>query len=178
MEGFPQVAWSIDSFRAWLAQSASKTAISGIGSIGGIAAGVMSGNPVIAGAGVLGLASSINEAVLASNRPPQAKGVDAGTVDVATRTKNFFFKRMQVDLDHAIVIDDFFSVYGYAIGEVKFPNFNARPHWTYIKTRKCSVESNAPADDVKKICSIIDNGITFWRNAGELGNYSLDNSPA
>ena len=33
-------------------------------------------------------------------------------------------------------------------------------------------------DDVRKICSIYDSGITFWKNPSEVGNYSLDNSLA
>ena len=29
---------------------------------------------------------------------------------------------------------------------------------------------------MKNICKIFDNGITFWKNGNEIGNYSLDNS--
>ena len=45
MSDFPQVAWGIDSFRAWLAQEASTTALQGIASGASLAMGAISGNP-------------------------------------------------------------------------------------------------------------------------------------
>ena len=32
------------------------------------------------------------------------------------------------------------------------------------------------SDDMSKICSIYDNGITWWKNGSEVGNYSLNNT--
>ena len=29
---------------------------------------------------------------------------------------------------------------------------------------------------MKKICNIYDNGITFWKNGSEVGQYNLDNT--
>ena len=68
-------------------------------------------------------------------------------------------------------------MYGYATKKIKVPNTNVRENWTYTKTKNCVVKSNAPADDVKKICSIYDKGITFWRNPANVGNYNLSNNP-
>ena len=33
-----------------------------------------------------------------------------------------------------------------------------------------------PAKDAEAIINIFDNGITFWNNIDEVGNYSLDNT--
>ena len=178
MSDFPQVAWSIDAFRAWLAQEASTTALQGIASGASIAAGAMSGNPMAMVGGISGLASTANSVILATNRPPQAKGTNSGTIDVASRTKDFYFRQMQISAEYAKVIDDYFDMYGYATRRVKVPNRSARPHWNYVKTNGCVLSGNAPADDVRKICDIYDNGITFWKSASEVGNYSLDNSPS
>lgn len=177
MEGFPQVAWSIDAYRAWLAQEASSTALQGIASGVSLAMGAMSGNPAAITGGIMGLANTANNVVLAANRPPQAKGTNSGTIDVASRTKDFYFRQMQISAEYARVIDDYFDMYGYATRRVKIPNRSARPHWNYVKTHGCVLSGNAPADDVRKICGIYDNGITFWKSANEVGNYSLDNSP-
>lgn len=176
MQDFPQVAWSIDSFRAWLAQEASSTAIQGIASGASIAGGALTGNPMAMVGGLVGLANTANSVVLATNRPNQAKGTNSGTIDVASRTKDFYFRQMQVSLEYAKIIDDYFDMYGYATHRVKVPNRKVRPHWNYTKTQGCVLQGNAPADDVRKICSIYDNGITFWKNASEVGNYSLDNT--
>ena len=177
MADFPQVAWSIDAFRAWLAQEASTTALQGIASGASIAGGAMSGNPMAMTGGIMGLAGVANSVILATNRPPQAKGTNSGTIDVASRTKDFYFRQMQVSAEYARVIDDYFDMYGYATRRLKVPNRSARPHWNYVKTNGCVLSGNSPADDVRKICGIYDNGITFWKNASEVGNYSLDNSP-
>ena len=177
MSDFPQVAWGIDSFRAWLAQEASTTALQGIASGASLAMGAISGNPAGIAGGAMGLASTANSVILATNRPPQAKGTNSGTIDVASRTKDFYFRQMQISAEYARVIDDYFDMYGYATRRVKIPNRSARPHWNYVKTHGCVLSGNAPADDVQKICGIYDNGITFWKSANEVGNYSLDNSP-
>ena len=67
-------------------------------------------------------------------------------------------------------------MYGYQTNRVKTPNISARPHWNYIKTNDCVIEGSVPCDDMNKICSIFDGGITFWKKGSEVGNYSLDNS--
>ena len=176
MQGFPQVAWSIDSFRAWLSQEASSTAIQGIGSLAGVVGGTMSENPAAIVGGIMGLSNTANSIILATNRPNQAKGTNSGAIDVATRSKDFYFRQMQVSSEYAKIIDDYFDMFGYATHRVKIPNRSVRPHWNYIKTNGCVLKGNAPADDIRKICSIYDDGITFWKNPSEVGNYSLNNS--
>ena len=178
MTGFPQVAYAVDSYRAWIAQQATGQTIQLAGSaIATIGSGV-AGNPLGVALGTVGMANSINNMILSANRPPQARGNNGGTVDVATRTKDFYFKQMQVTPQYARIIDDYFDMYGYATNRVKIPNTNSRPHWNYTKTNKCTVVGSIPADDMRKICNIFDNGITFWKNGTEVGNYSLNNAPA
>lgn len=177
MDGFPQVAWSIDSFRAWLAQEASASAIKAIGNIAMTAGGASTGNIPLLGGGLLGIANDVNNLVLASNRPPQAKGANTGTIDVATRTKDFWFKQMQINQDYAILIDEYFDAYGYATRAIKKPSISSRPHWNYIQTDGCVIAGKMPSEAIKNICSIFDKGITFWKNGDEIGDYSFDNSP-
>ena len=74
-------------------------------------------------------------------------------------------------------IDDYFSMFGYRIAKVKVPNRNSRPHWNYVKTSGCVITGSIPADDMKKIISVYDNGVTFWKHGSEVGRYDLDNSP-
>ena len=105
-------------------------------------------------------------------------GSNDGSVEITLNIKDFIGIQQSVNPQNALIIDDFFNCYGYATHRVKVPNRNVRPHWTYVKTIDINVESNAPADATNHICSIYDNGITFWVNASEVGNYSLDNSPS
>ena len=169
MKDFPQIAWSIDSFKAWLAQDATNVALSGMMNLISAPLGVGE---------VSAITSTAQQVVDAFNRPNQARGVSSGTIDCATRSKNFYFRQMQISLEYAKVIDNFFDKYGYAIRLLKIPNRSSRPHWNYTKTNGCVAVGKCPTDDLYKICSIYDNGITFWKNASEVGNYSLDNSPS
>ena len=77
-------------------------------------------------------------------------------------------------------------MFGYSVKQLKVPNIknpNAklRPHWNYIKTLSCVIHSAAgkglPAEDEEAIAKIYDKGITFWSTIGNIGDYSLDNSP-
>lgn len=86
-------------------------------------------------------------------------------------------------------IDEYFTMFGYAINRIKVPNvMNAgvltlRPEWNYIKTRGCIVKPNTSssnhigmnAEVVKAIQDIFDNGITFWSNPAHVGQYNLSN---
>lgn len=86
------------------------------------------------------------------------------------------FMFMCVKPEYAAIIDDYFDRYGYKCNQMKIPNRNVRPHWTYTKTVGCTITARCPADAENAICKIYDSGITFWRYGDEVGNYSLDNT--
>lgn len=181
MNGFPQIAWTIDSYKAWLAQNSVSTAIEGATTVANVAISAVLPNPIKPLAlahNVSSIAQTAEKFRQAIIRPDQARGTSNGGVDVATRTKNFYFKRMVIQPQYAKIIDDYFDMYGYATNLIKKPNISSRPHWNYVKTRDCVIVGNAPADDISKITKIYDSGITFWKSAREVGNYSeLDNRP-
>jgi hypothetical protein len=175
---FPQCAYSIDSYRAWLSQNifsvSSKMANIGIGA----GASLISGNPLSAGVtGATGFTSLMGELATASMLPPLANGNSRGDIFFSNGNMNFNFTDRTITAQFAQRIDDFFDKYGYCCSKLKIPNRNVRPHWCYTKTSNCVLEANSmPADDERKICGIYDKGITFWKNGDEIGNYSLDNT--
>lgn len=86
-------------------------------------------------------------------------------------------------------IDDYFSRYGYKTNALKTPAIANRKTWNYIQTSGCKINPRTYSDngtqrvvyamnceDEKKICSIFDHGITFWKNPEAVGDYSQDNS--
>lgn len=176
MAGFPQVGFAIDGYRAWLAQEATGQLISVVGSAGTVALGAVSGVAPVAVGGVVGLASGINNMMTSANKPSQAKGSNGTSVSVATRTKDFWFKRMHVTSQYAKIIDDYFDMFGYATNRVKVPNISTRPHWNYVKTNDVCLVGSVPADDMERIQKIYNSGITFWKYGNEVGNYGLDNT--
>lgn len=90
-----------------------------------------------------------------------------------------------ITVQYAKRIDDYFTKYGYACGQVKKPNYRtptARPVWNFIKTQGCHINgvTGLPSDSAKHICQIHDKGITFWKNASAIGKYhdaNYNNSP-
>ena len=119
-----------------------------------------------------------NQRHLAEIKGSRVRGTVGAGSEVAKRTKAIYFKQISVTAEYAKMIDDFFDRFGYTCGRLKVPNRNARPHWTYTKTKDVNLRGNVPTDDMRKIKEIYDNGITFWNNGSEVGNYNLDNSPA
>lgn len=174
--GFPQCAFSIDAYRAWLAQSAAGDLIGLLGTSISTGASVATGNLVSGALGAVGMAAQANNMILDSTKGAKARGVQGTSTDVGIRLKGIYFKQMSITAEYAKMIDDFFDRFGYATCRIKVPNRNARPHWTYTKTKNVSISGAVPADDMDKIRQIYDNGITFWKKGSELGNYNLDNS--
>lgn len=180
LENYPMCSWNVDTFKAWLAQNSVPVALNAISSVTNTAiASRYSTHPNATFAtGTIGtVANVLSQVYTASIAADQCRGnISNGNVNVSSHIQSFYKQRCHITKDFAIVIDNFFSMYGYATNKVKQPNISSRPHWNYIKTNGCVLSGNAPADDVRKICSIYDNGITFWKNPSEVGDYSLKNS--
>ena len=157
-------------------------AISGpsVSDIGWARASVGANNSFMSGAtGMVTTHNSLMGAIQdAHARPNSVHGkVQCDSLNVAIKKVGFTFYQMCVHKEHAISIDNFFTMYGYATKKVKIPNRNVRPYFTHTKTNDCSIIGELPADDNRKICAIYNKGITFWKNGANVGNYSLNNSP-
>ena len=127
-------------------------------------------------AGLGAIASVVGQIYEHSIQPPQARGAQSNSAAVAARIKDFAFMHTHIKPEFARIIDEYWNMYGYPTHRVKVPNISNRPHWNYVKTINVSITGSVPADDMTKIKSIYDNGVTFWRYGNEVGNYSLDNS--
>lgn len=176
LSGFPQCSLNIDAFKAWVAQTASNPDVAmGIGqSIAGGAA--IGGAPGALAGAATSILPQIYSGVTALVSPPTVKGTTQADVCYAQGEKDFYFYPANIQADFAKRIDNFFDVYGYNVMVHNVPNRSGRPHWNYVKCRTTNLIANAPADDVSKMVSIYNKGITFWRNGNEVGNYSLNNT--
>ena len=209
ISGFPQIAYNVDSYKAWLAQNASSIGISamaaGIGmenymiadtaaksastaivpqAMSGAGASYLGGGVMGAAAlvSIVGLVTKVLSGAVHAFMPPQARGQQGSNVLLARGKLKFGIMHKHITPEFATIIDDYFSMYGYATNKVKRPNRNARPEWNYVKTIGCKIDGSIPngglpADAIKKIEEIYNNGITFWNNPAHIGDYSYDNSP-
>jgi hypothetical protein len=183
LSNYPMCSWGTDAFKAWLAQNAvpigvntTTNAINGAltgfalgGSAGAVAGGIMSASSTAS--------QYLSQGYQASIAADMSKGnLNNGGSNVGSGKQSFYGGRMCITAEYARMIDDYFTMFGYATRRLKKPNRNSRPHWNYVKTVNATVTGSVPADDMRKICSIYDNGITFWKNGSEVGQYNLDNT--
>lgn len=184
LTNFPICTWSVDSYQAWISQSAVPNFISTTGSL--LQAGVSArpsfikygGNIPMAVSAIGSVSQVLQDFYKASIAADITKGsTNCGSVNCTKGRQQFYYGRCSVDKRIARIIDDYFNMYGYATNRVKIPNTHSRPHWNYVKTIGCCVTGSIPADDMRKICEIHDNGITYWKNGYEIGGYNLDNRP-
>lgn len=107
----------------------------------------------------------------ASYRPNVIVGAQTPSLGCSYRTMDFYFYHGHVRNDEAKRIDDFFSMFGYAINRVKIPELHSRQYWNFVQTRNCVISGNMPSSSKSAIARIFDGGITFWHNGDNIGNY-------
>lgn len=174
LDGFPQCAYTIDSYKAWLAQNGSSMGISMLGSALSTSAQVAAGNPFAALGGVTNIAQSMAKIYVESAKPPQANGSTGSSSAFAQGFKNFHFYQMQIRAEFAEIIDEYFDIYGYATHAVKVPNITGRPSWNYVKTIDAKIIGSIPFEDIVQIKNNFNNGITFW-HGDYVGDYTRNN---
>lgn len=106
-------------------------------------------------------------------KPNETVGKSMSSVAVANRKLNFYFYNAHVIDDEMRRLDDFFSMYGYAVNHVKYPNLTGRQYWNFVQTENCVIAGNMPASSKEAIARIFDGGITFWHNGDNVGNYGI-----
>lgn len=182
LKNFPQCAWVSDVYKAYLAHHASATGISVVSDVINIVSGTMTGNAAAAVGGVAGIANTVAQLRDIKSLPNTVQGHASGTnIMQALGQVGFKIYRRTIKAEFAKIIDDYFTMFGYATRRVKIPNRAARRRWSFVKTQDCHVDNadyrGLPADDMRKIESIYDQGVTFWMNANDVGDYSRDNGP-
>lgn len=176
---YPQLNWATDMYTNWLTQTAINTAtnIAG-GAVTGALTGGLGG--ALAGAGTTaleGITNAIGQSMIADRMPPQTSGnINCGDVVTSSNHNTFMFYRMSIRSEYAQLIDKYFDMFGYKVNMVKIPNSNHRQRWWYTKTIDVNIDGDIPQEDMQKIKDGYNRGITFWKNASEIENYSLSNS--
>ena len=185
--GYPTCAWNQDMYKLWLAQNQNQhslgMAIAGGKILSGLGVAVgasFTGAGALAGGGMV--LSGVNDiqGLLAQRadreiQPPQARGQASGSVNLKAGFQTFTVQNKAISKEYAMILDDFFDMYGYAQNKVKMPVRYARQNWTYTKTRGCQIKGDLGTDDIVKIQGIYDKGITFWVRGDFIGDYEQPN---
>ena len=138
------------------------------GDIGGTLSGIVNG--------MGGIANSMITKKQHELIPPEARGnLNSGDVVTSSGKNNFHFYKMSIKQEYAKIIDNFFSMYGYKVNEVKIPNITGRTNWNYVKTIGANIIGDIPQEDLMKFRNIFNNGVTLWHNPSTYLDYSQSN---
>lgn len=186
LSGYPQFAFAIDTYRAYLAQNSSSLLVAGADlafntamAASGLGSATKTKDIISAGMGVYqGVKGIIEESINLgqhAKEPNTASGTQNCASAIAARHHNFFFSVRHITEEYAKCVDDYFTMFGYLVNRVGKPELRTRPEFNYVKTVGCAISGSIPFNDLAKIKTIFNNGIRFWHN-GVIGNYSADNS--
>lgn len=178
LSGFPNCAYSTDTFKLWLAKNkvtlASQAVSSGVGLVAGIA--TFNGEAI---------ANSIQNAVNTANSVYQANmtpnqghtGNAENNLLTANGFNKFCFYWKKIKGDYAKILDDYFTMYGYQTNQIKEPNLSSRPFFNYVKTIGINCVGGVPSEHMEKFKAIFNNGVTLWKPYATIGDYTVENSP-
>lgn len=188
---FPLCAWSVDTFKAWLAQNKNSLALGVIssgmnmvggafkaGAIGSLAgpAGTVVGAISGAGSGFMQIAGTVAQVLDKQVIPNQAKGnINSDSINIALNKCRVDLYGMRPTLKMCKVLDDYWSAFGYPIHEITTPLWNSRSSWNYIKTIDCAFTAEAELSILKDFRNLFNKGVTLW-HTDNIGNYGLDNN--
>lgn len=194
-KGYPQPAYRGDSYQSYMQQNMSANVINATtGLIAGgtqIALGALvTKSPYLVATGATSIFSTFTAMGAGmekarSTQPNTYGNVGGNYISAALQRTGFVAYQMQIKPEMAKIIDKYFSMYGYAVNEVKVPNIalpknKLRPVWNYIKTTNAYVRgktTGVPADALRNIEEIHNNGITYWMDSTKMGDYNYVNSP-
>lgn len=118
--------------------------------------------------------SGIKQSTRAAVQPPASRGAMTSYVSALINRKCVTFRRMCLQREYAEKIDNFFSIYGYLIGEIESPDITSRPTWNFTKTQGCAISGNIQSNQLQTLRSIFDSGVWVW-HTNDVGNFSLEN---
>lgn len=187
----PTCSWLNDPYVNWLTQNAVNLRLgltenfvdvgiglvtSGLSEISGANTDALTSHGLNQSAGGLrGIAGLIGEVYAHSKIPQTASGgANQGDLNFAN-SLSFTPYKYSIRKEYAKIIDGYFDMFGYKVASVKVPNTNHRAKYWYTKTVDINIDGAIPQDDLQMIKACYNKGITFWRNASEIEDYTLAN---
>ncbi|MBP9988956.1 MAG: hypothetical protein KBT46_05600 [Ruminococcus sp.] len=179
LDNFPQCAYNIDAFVAWLAQQKGTLTVDAFTKGASMFANAVTGNIGGVVSTAVGVAQEVAQIYDKSTLAPQAKGKSSASISIANGNFGFHFYMAHMKDKDGLRVDNYFNMYGYKINDVKIPNTRVRERWTFTKTIGCKISGAIPQDDMNQIIKIFDTGVTFWkyRDDMDIGNYNKSNNP-
>ena len=176
--------WTNNSFQNYMKQNAVNFALdivqdtmmigTGLG-VGALTGGI--GGATMAGTGLSNVLDNLKTIYNHSLTPATVKGGVTNGDLIYSMEEGFTLYKRCIKRENAMIIDEFFSMFGYKINRVKVPNITGRENWNYVKTINCNFDGDGiPQTDMETIRKMFDNGVTFWHNPSTMYNYNNSNN--
>lgn len=173
---FPQGSWSADSFSGWVSTNSAKLMMGGISSAFSLITGIASANPGLILAGANQVAGTVTSTRKAYNNSIVSSGSVRSNALAGQGQLGFHASVKSPRAEEAETIDNFLSMYGYAINKIQPISLNNRPTWDYIQTENAAFSvPNAPVNIENEINNMFNTGIRIWHNANSYGDLSQAN---
>lgn len=173
----PTCPWANDAYTNWLTANSVNMVLETGTNLLQSSIGIATGNVGSSVSGFVGIANTVASVYQHSLQPPTAKGgVSEGDLNFAQRN-SFNIYPMTIKKENAMVIDRYFSRFGYKVNEVKTPNLLSRTKFNFIKVGGLDelVSGNIPAVDLEEINRVFRKGVTIFHNYADIGNYTISN---
>lgn len=178
---FPQIAVKTDVYQNYIAlnQSAITLTKSQIGmqfvrGAANLAGGAGIGSILSASDSAFRYAATMSDM---ERQPDKVQGTPQGNALIKSGGAGIFLSEMCVKQEYFAMTDQYFTMYGYNVSELKTPQFKSRPNHNYLETQNCDIVGDIPADDSAELRAMFDNGLTVWHNPAHFGDYSQNNAP-
>lgn len=173
IDNYPTIPMTVDSFATYLAQNATNIALGAIGGAVGTVYSIATGNPLAAIAGIGNAINQLGQIQSARTVPDSVVGMSGGNL-INTKLNNFAFL-IEINTAYTDVIksvDAFFTKYGYAVNQIKEPNFYGRTN-NYVQIAPDSVIGfgDVPAADMNIINEVFRKGVTLYHSHDSIGTY-------
>ena len=197
---YPTIAWSTDSYINWLTQNAINVPTQVMSIAGGLGNTAVTGgsitqynkdntinqaqtNNAFTGAISTGvntatsIANLLGQFYTASLLPNTTNGQNTADINFLAKRNTFTFRQMRAKKEYLIMIDNYFTRYGYAYRKIGTPNLTGRSVFNYIEIAGDSNigYGSVPSNFMETINNACRKGVTIWHNHDNLGNFSLDN---
>lgn len=98
-------------------------------------------------------------------------GVFNGTAPYLTKSYGFTLSLLAVNSQNMEMIDNYFTMYGYKVNDIKKPSLTSKKGFNYIKTAGCNLTASAPLEAVNVIKAMFNNGVTLWHDLSNVFDY-------
>ena len=187
---YPSVNWSTDAYTNWLTQQGVNIPMNILGSligVGGSSANIISAQPQEkqnTKASIVGtlnnfageVMSEIKNFHAAAIAPNIGANTNNGDVAFASGYNGLLYQYMRIKREQLIIVDNYFTMFGYKTNKLKVPNINGRSNWNYVETREVNILADIPERDLETIKNMFNNGITLWHTTSHFLDYSQNNT--